>query len=180
VNPPSSWENILMPKLKKYNVPVLLSLTALAALALECRAATLTIEVFDPPNSTRTVGVGINAGGNITGFFDDAKTNKTRGFVRFDNGDITVFDVPGSGVTAPAAINTGGKITGGYRPLNGSKFMAFIRDARGNFTTFDSPDGVLAPSSINDLGVVAGVFYYKDNVITEHNDGATCGLHLGA
>ena len=143
-----------------YQHPPILAAVLLAAFTPLASGAKITIEVFDPPSSTHTVGVAINSTGYVTGYFTDSSKNYSiRAFLRYDNGDITVFDAPGSSATVPTTINAGGKIAGISTTVVSGQQVAFIRDARGAFITFTAPSGTVAPRAMNDQGVVAGDFY---------------------
>jgi hypothetical protein len=76
---------------------------------------------------------GINAEGEITGAYVDAK-NVSHGFVRAPDGAITTFDAPGAGTgvnqgTSPLGINSKGAITGYYIDAN-NVGHGFLRTGR--------------------------------------------------
>jgi hypothetical protein len=95
--------------------------------------------------------MGLNDGGQITGFYVDASSVQ-HGFFRDHNGKITEFDPPGSILTNPNAIDAPGDITGFYFDSN---FVghAFLRDSHGNFTTIDAPNADMTGDGNGTFGV---------------------------
>ncbi len=102
---------------------------------------------------------GINAGGEITGyFFDDAGIN--HGFALSNKGVLKQLDVPGAGDTAAWGINNRGSVVGSfddYDPLG--NFIAehgFIWDGS-NFSVVDFPGAADTRAyGINDRGEMVG------------------------
>ncbi len=89
------------------------------------------------------------------------------------NPSITSFDAPGADLNAgdyngtyPSGINALGVIAGSYQSAD-TVFHGFLRSPAGKFTTFQAPGADTtagsyngtAPSSINDLGAIAGSYY---------------------
>ena len=89
------------------------------------------------------------------------------------NPRIVSFDAPGADLnpgdyngTYPSGINALGVIAGSYQSAD-TVFHGFLRTPRGNFTTFQAPGADTtpgsyngtSPSSINDLGAIAGSYY---------------------
>src|SRR5205809_871306 len=77
------------------------------------------IETFDVPNAILTSPTGINAAGQITGYYV-VQDNSYHGFLRERDGTIISFDAPrGEGRPfegiRPLAINAAGQIIGYYR-----------------------------------------------------------------
>jgi hypothetical protein len=129
---------------------------------------------FDPPDSTSTKAVSINATGTIAGYYQVANMS-VHGFLRRPGGTIESFDPPESTGTIVTGINKAGAITGYYTVANGRTF-GFVRRPGGTFETFDVPGTLvtvlpvifgfpvssLTPaSSINDKGAITGS--YRDN-----------------
>src|ERR1700739_2004742 len=91
------------------------------AIAVSCCVAPLAPQTaalvsFEAPDAgTRsgagTVGISINKGGAVTGYYIDA-SGTTHGFVRSASGQITEFDAPGLSATAAGRINASGQILG--------------------------------------------------------------------
>lgn len=97
-----------------------------------------TYVVFDAPNSSSTIVTGMNNAGDVIGYFKDALSNTTRGFVRDHKGNTTVFDASANASeTMPVGINDVGDIAGFLFDTSGA--CCFLRDARGRLTVFDAP-----------------------------------------
>jgi hypothetical protein len=122
------------------------------------------ITTFDPPDAVNgTFPLSINAAGEVTGYYVDAKF--AHGFLRDANGHLTVFDAPGAGtvttacffgLTYPQGINAGGKITGQYYDPQ-CRPHGFLRERNGAFTVVDVPNSLgTFPSTINEGGQIAG------------------------
>ena len=112
---------------------------------------------FDPPESTRTLGVSINDAGVITGQYF-AANGRAFGFVRHPNGKFTSFD-PGFN-TQPTSINNEGAITGFISDPDQNTAHGSVRSPEGTITLIDPPfcqAGSTTPTSINDEGVITGV-----------------------
>jgi uncharacterized membrane protein len=97
-----------------------------------------------------------------------------------DSGEIISFEVPGADITPgdyngtyPSAINDWGVITGYYEDAN-DEVHGFIRTPDGKYIAFDAPGAAAvpgsnagtSPSSINDLGEIAGS--YNDSSGVSH------------
>ena len=87
------------------------------------RTAEGTITVFDVPGAAETDSSCINAGGAITGAYNDA-AGAAHGYVRATDGTFSTFDVPGAGTgqfqgTFPEGINAGGRVDGDEVDSNG-------------------------------------------------------------
>ena len=97
---------------------------------------------------------GINAAGQIVGFFDHS-FDVDSGFFRDVDGSITTFDVPGADSTAAYGINDLGQIAGVVDYSYGRR--GFFRDADGSFTAISVPgDFVTFTYGINDAGQIVG------------------------
>src|SRR6266481_7875238 len=111
------------------------------------------------PQITAWAHSSINAGGNVTGFFNDVNASLgSHGFVRDQAGHITVFDPPTSVSTGSSSINASGDVTGYFQSGNG-RIRGFLRHHSGAITVFDAPNtSSTYPFSINDGGDAAGTF----------------------
>jgi len=69
--------------------------------------------------------IDINDAGTITGYYINATTHLSYGFVRSGDGEVTTFTQPGSMFTMPTSINDSGVITGYYSI--GSHTWGFLR-----------------------------------------------------
>src|SRR5262249_41268609 len=115
-----------------------------------------TITTFDVPNASFTVAQGIDAAGNIAGYFED-NTGGTHGFL-YSNGSYTILDAPGAlpGKTTVAAMEAGGKIVGFYD--SGTNEFGFIYN-NGVYTPLDYPgNNDTYGLAINGNGQVAGKY----------------------
>jgi hypothetical protein len=71
---------------------------------------------FDPPGSTDTTPIAINASGWIIGTYLDSNGGAPQSFLRIPDGTITTIDVPGATCgTYANGINSGGVIVGGMQ-----------------------------------------------------------------
>ena len=95
------------------------------------------VTTFDAPDAGNvpgsfqgTVPWGINANGEITGYYTD-ETNVNHGFVRDKQGAIVEFDVPGMAGLGPwASIAPNGAVTGLFNDPN-NVVHGFVREAAG-------------------------------------------------
>ena len=137
-------------------------------------AAYAGIVSFDPPGSTDTLPMGLNAKGSIVGRYDDSDGN-IHGFLRARDGTFTTFDASGPvGQQTPGAVPCWTYATGinskdtivGYQ-TGGCPLQGFIRASDGTVTLF-SVDGSsgLGPAVINSKGMVAGI--YLDEMFYPH------------
>ena len=113
-----------------------------------------TITTFDVLGLHATRPTGINARGEVTGWYSDAN-GMNHGFIRAPDGAIATFDAAPEG-TIPLSINTRGEITGYcYR---GGKIFGFVRSPHGVFFTFAASPGAGATVAvgINTEGDIAG------------------------
>jgi probable HAF family extracellular repeat protein len=116
---------------------------------------------FDVPNGPSQYVQGINDGGEIVGYFQDASQGgKTRGFLRDRAGNIVVFDAPNATFTTATNINNHGDIVGQFAESSQvANVRGFVRHHNGNLTAFDVPNALnLFVTSINDRGDVVGGF----------------------
>jgi hypothetical protein len=112
---------------------------------------------FDPPGSTNTQPLSINAGGAITGYSNEANL-VIHGFVREPNGKITSFDPPDSISTKAVSINATGAIAGDYQVANMS-VHGFVRRPGGMIISFDPPESTgTTVTAINNAGAITGYY----------------------
>lgn len=113
------------------------------------------------PGATVTVPIGINAAGQISGYYENGPGS--HGFL-YNGGTFTTIDVPFVAAnTSAAGINDSGLIVGNY--ADGTGTHGFM-DNGGTFTTIDVPSatGFTAAWGINGAGLVSG--YYQDGIGT--------------
>src|SRR5205809_799185 len=122
------------------------------------------IETFDVPNGTHTRPSGINAAGQITGYYVVQDNSYTyHGFLRERDGTIIRFDVPNGTQPQPTGINAAGQITGYYVGQVDS-YHGFLREPDGTIISFDGPGSAsIKPLVMNDAGQIAG-YYYSDSI----------------
>ena len=100
------------------------------------READGTIDTFDVAGGNGTQPEGINAAGNITGFYYGGAGGTPRGFLRYADGRITTLDFdPADSLFAilPLSINDSNEVAG----LWDAKFSeAFTRSRAGVMTSF--------------------------------------------
>ena len=126
------------------------------------REASGTYTTFDEPDATLsqlglgTRVLGINAGGDVTGYYNDNNTGQAHAFIRDQFGNFTSFDPPGADGTVANSINLSAEVAGNYTDID-QVLHGFVRDAAGNITSFD-PLGSFGTFaySINDAGTVVG------------------------
>jgi probable HAF family extracellular repeat protein len=108
----------------------------------------------DPPGSTDTWAIGINASGQIVGTYYAAGTS--HGFL-LNNGTYTTIDVPGSIYTVPHGINDSGQIVGYYQAADNA-YHGFLLD-NGSYTTVDAPGSrATSTTGINASGQIVGSY----------------------
>jgi len=119
---------------------------------------------IDAPGSTYTYATGINAGGVVTGIYDDASFN-AHGFLRGRDGAWISFNVPGNnfGLFPPTlSINNIGAVVGSY--FEGDT-QGFLRHLGGSLTTIDVAGATgTQPASINSNGAVVGAYQDSSSV----------------
>src|SRR5437588_12438130 len=85
---------------------------ACAVLSVPLMAWAYSFTSFDVPGATLTAGEGINAQGEVVGFYNDSSARQ-HGFL-LRKGAFTTVDVPGAQDSAALGINSGGDIAGVY------------------------------------------------------------------
>jgi len=139
---------------------------------------------IDPPNSTYTIGQGINDDRKIVGtYFDTFGTS--HGFLRNEDGRFVTIDHPraqklkGGGGTGARGINSAGLIVGDYcaaLPCDGtSVYRGYLlkRDKDGydkdDFTTIRTPGHInTITQRINSEGDIVGCYHDTDTMKTMH------------
>jgi probable HAF family extracellular repeat protein len=127
-------------------------------LSVPSQSLAFTFTTIDVPGAVYTTAYGINAAGQIVGFFQDAAVG--HGFVK-DGATFTTIDVPGAVFTSADAINDAGQIVGTFMSSDGTHH-GYIRDGAA-FTTIDVPGAVSTEAfGINDAGQIVGTFVSND------------------
>lgn len=119
-----------------------------------------TLEV---PGARFTRAFGINASGDVVGFYTDAG-GVNRGFL-LRGGTFTTIDYPGAAVTLARGIGAGGEIVGSYR-MPGEPAVnehGFLRTANGTITKADYPGHTnTIPQRILPDGTILGCRHDND------------------
>jgi hypothetical protein len=120
----------------------------------------------DVPGATLTNAQGINAAGDIVGFY--ANASGTHGFA-LSGGMLATIDYPGAAYTDARGINSQGEIVGAYR-LPGEpavNFHGYVRSREGLFTPVDFPGHTnTIPQRITSTGLIVGCRHDTDLMAT--------------
>ena len=146
--------------------PLFIATTLCAALSVFAQTASASsynfTQIIDPNAAGSTYAWGINASGEVTGWFDDSTGNKYQGFV-YNGSTYTTLNAPGAtaGTTAGYGINDSGQVAGVYEDANGSHGFVY---SGGSYTTVDDPNATKGTYlyNIGNNGEVVG--YYRDNI----------------
>lgn len=115
------------------------------------------------PGAVVTNAQGINAGGDVVGFYRDAAA-RVRGFL-WQQGRVTVIEYPDAVLTEARGISPGGEIIGTYRmagepPVN---VHGFLRKRDGTFARIDYPGHTnTIPQRILPNGTILGCRHDHD------------------
>jgi uncharacterized membrane protein len=153
---------------------VWLAFVAVAAVMASSQAAAqgraLTFITIDFPGSVLTNVQGINASGDIVGFYNDAN-GRAHGFVR-SGGVFRSNDVPGSVTTQARGISPAGDIVGSYqRPgeSGGIPVHGFLMTLSGSFREVDYPGHLnTIPQRILPDGTILGCYHDENTMDTMH------------
>jgi len=127
---------------------------------------------FDVPGSALTNAQGINAGGEIVGFYNDsASPSRTHGFL-WSGGVFQSIDVPGAKATNARGIGPGGDIVGNYQlpsETGGVPSHGFYLSNRGVFSGADYPGHLnTIPQRILPDGSILGCYHDNDLMGSMH------------
>jgi hypothetical protein len=96
-----------------------------------------TVTSFDVPGATQgTFAYGVNAAGNIVGYYGDSSGN--HGFLRDATGGFTTINYPGQASTGIAGISSSGVMAGNYSQGGSNPIHGFLL-SRGVFTNIEVP-----------------------------------------
>jgi probable HAF family extracellular repeat protein len=148
-----------------------LTLSALCLWLLAATAASAQNLVFTPidfPGAVLTNAQGINAQGEIVGFYTDT-AGLTHGFVQ-SGGNFRSIDYPGAWITRARGIGPAGDIVGNYqRPGESGAIPShgYLMTRRGGFFTADYPGHQnTIPQRILADGTILGCFHDNDTIAT--------------
>jgi uncharacterized membrane protein len=127
---------------------------------------------IEPPGATSSTAWGINARGDVSGYYwSDGATARARAFLLRD-GQFTNLEYPGSVDTYAGGINDEGDIVGWYSNLVSpgpppvkTNFFGFLFTRHGVYKPVELPlPGVinLAPYDINSRGDIVGYYRVSD------------------
>jgi probable HAF family extracellular repeat protein len=123
-----------------------------------------TFAAIDAPNASFTTAQGINARGDIVGWFVDSKDKGTHGYLLRD-GAFKKIDYPGAIYTDARGINARGDIVGAYR-MTGEpsvNFHGYLRTKHGEFVPLDFPGHTnTIAQRITSTGLVLGCRHDAD------------------
>jgi probable HAF family extracellular repeat protein len=113
----------------------------------------------DPLATFGPFPIGINAQGQVVGYYFDAKSHE-HGFL-MSGGQYTSIDVPGSAGTGAVGINERGQIVGSFTDATGNVHGFLLTGEK--FTTLDVPGAVLTGGvGINNRGQIVGGYFDAD------------------
>jgi hypothetical protein len=117
------------------------------------RTSQLTFTTIDVPGAGFTTVTGINAAGDMVGYYGKNSNGPYHGFL-LSGGKFTFFDYPGAASTVVGKINDAGLIVGNTN--GGPRERGFSYDGT-NFTSIrHGKDAVTVPIGINSAGYIVG------------------------
>lgn len=121
-----------------------------------------TVTTVMVPGSSATFPTGIDAAGDVFGYFYvPSGVPEEQGFI-LSNGTYTTFDYPNAQDTEVNGINKLGEIVGSYRLSTSNPFSGFVYH-KGKLTTINYPGAYqTSVQGINDAGEIVG--YYSTSV----------------
>lgn len=133
-------------------------------------AVQLAFTALEFPGATLTNAQGINARGDVSGFYTDA-TGRNHGFL-WSRGSFLTIDVPNARITAARGIGPNGEIVGTYQlpgESGGIPSHGFLRTSRGEFLPMDYPGHAnTIPQRILPDGTVLGCYHDADLMGSMH------------
>jgi probable HAF family extracellular repeat protein len=136
---------------------------------------TLVFSTIDFPGAVFTNPQGINAGGEIVGWYTDTE-GKTHGFV-MSGGSFRSVDYPGAKSTQLRGIGPSGDVVGAYQRQNesgGVPIHGFLLTRHGDFYPLDFPghQNTIAQRILPD-GTILGCYHDTDTMGTMHGMAVT-------
>lgn len=144
-----------------------ISMLALAVAPARADERSFVFSSIDVPGATFTQAFGINAGGEVVGFYIDA-TGKQHGFLRSGE-TFTSIDFPGAAATDARGISPGGDIVGTYRQAGEPdvNFHSYLLTRQGEFISVDFPGHIsTAAQRILADGTILGCYHDTDQMDT--------------
>jgi probable HAF family extracellular repeat protein len=139
---------------------VVLSLAVLLVASAPLALAQGTYTQLDYPGAYSTTALGINAAGDIVGYYEAVQYGKAAGFL-LSGGTYTLINYPGAADTFVVGINDNGRAVG----FSTNPDRAFVFDTQTQtFAEIKYPGSTTAfPSAINNAGTVVGSINMNDN-----------------
>jgi len=116
------------------------------------------VTTIDVPAASETDPTGINAAGDIVGYYSSTTTSGVHGFL-LTHGAFTTIDFPAAFRTLPTGIHAAGDIVGFYSGSNNSGVHGFLL-SHGAFTTinFAGVSSYTEALGINPVGDIVGIY----------------------
>ena len=134
------------------------------------KEGTFVFSPIDFPGATLTNAQGINAGGDVVGFYNDA-AGKTHGFI-YSGGNFRSVDYPDATLTQLRGIGPSGDVVGTYQRQNESGAVpihGFLLTRHGDFHPVDYPAHQnTIPQRILPDGTILGCYHDTDTMGTMH------------
>lgn len=128
---------------------------ALCFISAAASATTYTYTLVDVPGSIETYPVGLNAEGEMVGYYATAGY-VFHGFVFYKN-KVTTFDYPGATATQPYGVNKSGLIVGSYTDSKGKRHGFSLDSKTKKFTAINLAGSYYTTiTGVNDNGVMVG------------------------
>ena len=136
---------------------VKLALLWLALSPVPCVAEYRYVKIHVPA-SIDTRANGVNARGDVVGFYTDVE-GALHGFLR-RKGDYSTIDFPGASLTVAFSLNARGDIVGRFVDAEGNGHAFLFSD--GEFTQIDYPEGASTEArGINNAGDIVGRYFTR-------------------
>jgi probable HAF family extracellular repeat protein len=134
------------------------------------KQGTFVFSTIDFPGATLTNAQGINAGGDVVGFYNDT-AGRTHGFV-YSGGNFQSVDYPDAKSTQLRGIGPSGDVVGSYQRQNESGAVpahGFLLTRQGEYHTVDYPghQNTIAQRILPN-GTILGCYHDADTMGTMH------------
>jgi hypothetical protein len=125
-----------MRDMMMFSIPIAVCLSVMLG-AIPARGGAYTFSTIDFPGAGCTVATGINASGQIVGYYslEPSCGGSIQSFV-LTSGTFTTINVPGANSTYAQGINASGDVSG---LCFGGSCDSFLLDTEGNYTLFEFP-----------------------------------------
>jgi probable HAF family extracellular repeat protein len=150
---------------------IVVGVIVLAALSrAQGKEGTFVFSTIDFPGATFSNAQGVNAGGDVVGFYTD-QAGKTHGFI-YSGGNFQSVDYPDARSTQLRGIGPSGDVVGAYQRQNESGAVpihGFLLTRHGDFQSIDYPghQNTIAQRILPD-GTILGCYHDADTMGTMH------------